>query len=157
MSSELQAIQTVLGILMIIVGWRAVDELTRHRDTKNKRREISTSFLIDAYRRLESSSYRLHTNDTLNNIESAVSDILLFGSSELITLASQYVEALKSDVHAPPLQLLLQLRKELRQELELPDAGADGQSLRFHHDAIFENPIYPPLPSSADPTQPPIL
>lgn len=67
----------VVAVLIALAGWLIGHIFTSARELKNKRREIRTQYLLEAYRRLESSSNLTNPEKAWKNIESAIADIKL--------------------------------------------------------------------------------
>lgn len=84
----------VVSILLAAVGWYVVNKQNAERDRRNKLRDITTQYLIDAYRNLSDASMRPPQRDSIyfRKIESAISDIQLFGSQDQINLAYAMME-----------------------------------------------------------------
>ncbi|GMU46076.1 MAG: hypothetical protein AMXMBFR26_08580 [Porticoccaceae bacterium] len=120
--------------MVAIVGWFVAHRLAAARDRANKRREHRLSFLIDAYRRLEFASHRESKNpEIVKALESALADIQLMGSPELVALIPGYLEALNANpAAAHPGPLLELLRKDLRQELGLDELSGGGLIVRIN-------------------------
>lgn len=105
-----------------VAGWFVVHRRTVARDLANKRRELRLTFLIEAYRKLESGASRepLDMTDYVKGFESAIADIQLFGTGEQVRMAkllAQNIASRRSDASTGP--LLLSLRDELREQLNL--------------------------------------
>lgn len=112
----------LLGPLLVttaiaICGWFIVHRLNSRRDRANKQREQRISFLIDAYRRLESCAHR--ENSDARSIESAVADIQLFGSPRQVELVQAFVAEFAAQRSASMDEVLRELRRDLRTELEI--------------------------------------
>lgn len=121
---------------LTILGWFAAHRLAAARDRANKRREMRTSFLLDAYRRLEFASHRPTTPEVAHALESALGDIQLMGSPTLAALVPPYIAALNNDPNSSPGPLLVVLRDELRHELDLPPLPPDGFIARISREHI---------------------
>ena len=46
-------IKLLVTVIVAVVGWIIAHYFTSRRDLSNKRREIQTSYLIDAYRKID--------------------------------------------------------------------------------------------------------
>lgn len=110
----------VLAAIIAVLGWFVGYSLNARRDQKTKRQELRIQHLIAAYRRLESATKPGATENVLD-IESALSDIRLFGSGRQIELLKQVVETPGVESAYPYEQLLTLLRHELRQELGMEE------------------------------------
>jgi hypothetical protein len=109
-----------------IVGWIAAHRLAAARDHRSKRREVRLGFLLAAYRNLEAGASRgpLHENKFADGFESAIADIQLLGTSGQARMAKELVRAIATGAqNATAGPLLLSLRDELRQELDLETLG----------------------------------
>ena len=76
------------------------------------------NYLINAWRSLESASNR-ENNDFLENFETSIADIQLFGTKKQIELAQKFAVELSENKSANNLDLLIDLRNDLRKELQL--------------------------------------
>src|SRR5688572_22140427 len=85
-------IPALITASVAITGWIVAHWFTVRRDRAAKRRELRTSYLIEAYRRLERV---VHRDQTLpgseDDLESAIADIHLFGSAQQVALAQAFV------------------------------------------------------------------
>jgi hypothetical protein len=101
------------------------------RDRRNKRREQQIDFLIQAYRRLEFVSNRPSSPVEMQQVESAMADIQLFGSTEQIRLVHSFIHEFAEKRTASLDNLLEILRNNLRAELELEKAPVTLVYLRW--------------------------
>ncbi len=109
-----------------ILGWFAAHQLTAARDRANKRRDLRVQYLLDAYRKLEAASNReCKTEADARQLESAVADIYLFGTSFQVSKVKEFVETFAQTGGASTDSLLADLRRDLRRELRM-EAVADG-------------------------------
>lgn len=118
--------------LFTVAGWDISNYYRSMRDREAKKREIITQHLIKSYIRIAESTARdfdQHPEKFLR-LEFAIRDILLFGTTEQITLALEIAESIRSQFDdskkSQPTSmdnLLLNLRYALRVEL-----GLDGDS-----------------------------
>jgi len=120
------------AITAIAVYYLSARDLKR-QDREAKRREIRLQFLIEAYRQIEYSSNRprKEMTEALNTIECAISDIQLFGTRRQVTLAQEVVTkaACGEDMFFD--DLLDELRRDLRSELEIEALPEGRRILRF--------------------------
>jgi len=112
-------IEMLVTASIVIIGWLVAHLLTQHRERVGKRQDKRTEYLINAYRKLESSANRDATRETANNIESAIADIQLFGNEKQINFANEFSKSLTGKGPASLDNLLIQLREDLRKELKL--------------------------------------
>ena len=104
-----------------IFGWLVGHALNARRDRQNKRREIRVQYLIEAYRRLENSTYRdsIYGTEFGKGLESAIADIQLFGTEDQAQMAKKLAEDIAGQENASVGSLLMSLRDTLRCELNL--------------------------------------
>ena len=76
--------------LIGVGGWLAAHRFASARDRENKKRDMRTSYLIDAYRRLESAGTKPLCAESAKALESAVADIQLLGTIEQVHLAKDF-------------------------------------------------------------------
>ena len=110
-----------IGAIVAILIWYLSSRDLAKKEKENKRREIRLNYLIDAYQRLESASNRpFDPKSTYSrNIESAISDIQLFGSRKQSDLAQEFSKTYADAHDASVDDLLNELRNDLRKELDL--------------------------------------
>ena len=109
---------SIIGVLIIVIGWFVGYFLSKRHDAINKRKEMRINYLINAWRSLESASNR-ENNDFLENFETSIADIQLFGTKKQIELAQKFAVELSENKSANNLDLLIDLRNDLRKELQL--------------------------------------
>lgn len=97
-------------------GWLG-HYLSARRDLANERRRLRVSYLLEAYRRLESRSNG--PDQDWRAIESAVADIQLLGSPTQVELARTFADEMVEQGSAKLDSLLYDLRASLRAELDL--------------------------------------
>jgi hypothetical protein len=121
----------VVASLIIVIGWGVVHYLAEQRDVKNKKREIITGYLIEAYRNIEDGCGRgpQLTEDRKRKMEKAIADIQLFGSKDRVEVTKRFTETMNKDSYADPRDLLIDLRNELRKELELETASSSPEDI----------------------------
>lgn len=114
---------------LAILGWLVLHLLAAGRDLNNKRREMRLNVLIGAYRALEFAANRPYDAKTAPAAEQAFADVLLLGTAKQVEMTHNIMRefAEKQAVDWKP--LLLDLRKDLRAELNLDVVGDD----RFGH------------------------
>lgn len=119
---------TVITVLLAFFAYWS----TLKRDRLSKKRDLRTQYLIEAYRRLESAgNCSDQTPEVARSLESAVADIQLFGSREQVTLSRAFALEFSANGHASLDALLESLRTDLRNELDLGDAGSQITYLRI--------------------------
>jgi hypothetical protein len=116
-----QVITILTSTLLALLGWIIGYVATVRRDRLSKRRDLRTSYLLDAYRRLEGAGNRREpSREDEKALESAVADIQLLGSPEQVHLARQFALEFAGSGKASLDPLLESLRLDLRKELVLP-------------------------------------
>jgi hypothetical protein len=112
-------LQLIVYFILTIVGWGVVHWLAARRDLSNERRKLRVDYLIDAYRRLEGTSDRDMTESHHSQLESAIADIQLFGFPAQVKMARDLGETIAKNGTAPYDELLGELRRSLRKELQI--------------------------------------
>lgn len=97
-------------------GWLG-HYLSSRRDLTNERRRLRVSYLLEAYRRLETRSN--NADQDWKAIESAIADIQLLGSPTQVELARMFAVEMAEQGSATLDSLLYDLRASLRAELDL--------------------------------------
>lgn len=119
-----------------IVGYFVAHRLSAARDRANKRRELRTQYLIDAFRALvDLNAYNKVSErpaEVARAAERALSVIQLFGSERQIQL---YLEKDRLD------DLINDLQNELRQILGLKRSDKTVRWRRFEHEAWSHAPV----------------
>ena len=116
---------SIVGAVLLVLSWFLTSWLTSRRESQNKAAEIRLQYLIDAYGKLAHSSSRNMTDQDAFNFETAIEKIQLLGSPKEIELVHQLREEWQKPqpdgrprASADP--LLFELRRRLRDELDLP-------------------------------------
>jgi hypothetical protein len=91
---------------------------TSHRDRMNKLREQRIDYLVDVYRAFSKASQHPRLYEIGRELEQAVADIQLFGTSKQVELVQQFATQLGTEQVADMDALLLELRDSLRRELK---------------------------------------
>lgn len=107
---------------IVVVGWFAVNRLNSKRERANKRRDIRTQCLIDAYRRIARNGNRPPSREQFSEIELALAEWQLFGTADQIDLTREAIERLVKRKEAQADALLGAIRDDLRAELGLEPA-----------------------------------
>ena len=130
----------LVTVLIALVGWSYTGYLSSERDRINKQREVTTQYLIEAYRQIEIVCARDNKEDIsiamIQGLESAIADIQLFGSVKQIELARRVVKEIENASYSDPRYLLIELRTSLRSELELEALSTDSSDIM--HFRIWE-------------------
>ena len=121
--------------VIAVAGWWVAHSSATKRDQANKRRDLRIQYLIDAYRKLESVSNRDENSpEWAQKLESAIADIQLFGAAGQVALAKKFVTDMADKRHASGDDLLNDLRRDLREELNLESVPSDVKFLRIKVD-----------------------
>ncbi len=123
--------QLLATIAVATLGWWAVHYLTARRDLANERRKLRVSYLLEAYRRLESASNREDMGPHRSSFETAIADIQLLGSVHQVALARKIGLDMSNHKTAQLDPLILDLRQSLRAELELEPVSEPISYFRF--------------------------
>jgi hypothetical protein len=125
-----EILKILVPVAVAIFGWIVAHWFSMGRDRKNKKRDLQTKFLIDAYQKLEKAAHAV-SKDHEKDFESAIADIQLFGSKQQIELATSLARELASKRHSEMNELLSALRNDLRTELGLARVDNQIVHLRF--------------------------
>jgi len=118
--------------LVGVAGWYFAHLLTARRELASRRREARLKSLEAAFMRLATSSNREHlTVESIDKLETFVSEIQLYGTPHQITLMSELVEAFKRGGHVSFDALLADLRDSIRSQLELEPVAGQVWWFRF--------------------------
>jgi len=110
----------LIAAAIAVLGWYMAYRFNTARDRINKRHDMITEYLLEAYRRLEMAANREDkTEEQAIAFESAIADIQLLGSSAHISTTVQYLKAHAANGGATIDQVLCLLRNDLRKELGL--------------------------------------
>ena len=109
----------VITTIIAIAGLFLNNHFSSKRDFNNKLRDIRLNYLVDAYRKLSDSSQRIPNYDYYSKMESAISDIQLFGTKSQIDKAIDFMNEYKNEGIGDLDPLLNDLRNDLREDLKL--------------------------------------
>ena len=120
--------------IVAVAGWIVGHRLNAERDLQNKRIELRIKYLLEAYRKLESSVETDISRENLNVLESAISDIQLLGTpkqvDKLLSWSGQFSEkGIHKDINLQ--DLLEDLRSNLRKELGLTKIDTEIRHIKF--------------------------
>jgi len=126
-----------ITVAIALGGWLVTQAQARHATRRNMR----INYLLDAYRRLDRASNRPLTASTAQDIEAAVSDMMLLGTSTQAKLADQFARTFSADGAAEAMPLLMDLRDSLRREAGLEQLPPTYSSLRItvHGDSVADH------------------
>lgn len=126
------AVGLIVTALIAVTGWLVAQTQARRATRRNMR----INYLLDAYRRLDRAGNRPLAAATGQELEAAISDIMLLGSPSQAQLAAQFVQRFTAQGAAESQPLLQDLRASLRRELLLePLPPSTYISLRISADA----------------------
>ena len=111
-------IPLLITAIVTIAGWYIVHLFATKRDRKNKQKELRINYLIEAWRKLEYASNRKDVN-AVEYVEKPIADIQLFGTKKQIELAIKIANELATTRGTNLIELLTELRQDLRRELNL--------------------------------------
>jgi hypothetical protein len=120
--------QLIVTFIVAALGWWVGHFLSAHRDLVNERRKLRVKYVLEAYRKLEPAANPIDAKSKWEQIESAIADIQLLGSPSQVKMASSFAKSIAGDGSASVDELLLDLRRSLREELQLE---ADDQKLVY--------------------------
>jgi len=115
----------IISALVIALGWIVAYKLGSQKDLKNKKRDIRTQFLIEAYNKIASSSNRNTDDNEKKLFEGAIEQIQFLGTKEQIKLLNEGIETMNFT------PLLEELRKEIRSELGIESISTNIKHFRF--------------------------
>jgi hypothetical protein len=116
--------------LVTIIGWYILHQLSKKRDSKNKKQELRISYLIEAWKKLEYAANR-KIFDKIEFIEKPIADIQLFGNKKQIELAQKIADEIATSGQCTLNELLIELRGDLREELNMEKVPNKIRHLRF--------------------------
>ena len=115
---------TVVGLSLVVVGWFAVDHLTRERDVINERRKQEMIYLVDAYRDIAAAACREElSRKEQRRFEDAYIVIQLLGSPGQIEILRMIRT---QDSQSEWMPVLRALRDDIRKELDMPSVEEEG-------------------------------
>lgn len=118
-----------LAAIVAVVGWLIAHRLHVARDRANKRRDLITAYLLEAYRRMEAASNREEkSEDQAVAFESAIADIQLLGTAGEVEAISNWLNSHRENSID---QVLKHLRDNLRRELGLAQLHSSPRFFRF--------------------------
>ena len=127
-------IKILISICIAVIGWIVAHYFTSRRDTANKRRELRTKYLIEAYEVLTCQvSNRPISKENVRLLEDVVAKVQLVGTDYQIQLVKKLCDHCcnKGTKGFPLDELTNALRKDLRMSLGLPDVTTDVYWLRY--------------------------
>src|SRR5438309_10729719 len=76
--------QLLVTFAVVVLGWWVGHELSARRDLANDRRKLRVTYLLEAYRKLEVASNRDDPKSNRTQLEVAIADVHLLGSSKQV-------------------------------------------------------------------------
>jgi hypothetical protein len=123
--------QLFVTFVVAALGWWSAHALSARRDLANERRKLRVSYLIEAYRRLESGANSSDPKTKQSQLESAIADIQLLGSPSQVNMARHFAKSISENGESSLDELLYDLRNSLRTELQLECVDEKIVFLRF--------------------------
>ena len=111
--------QLLMALVVAALGAYTAHYFSARRDLANERRKLRVSYLLEAYRQLESAANQEDNASNKSRLESAIADIQLLGSPRQVSLARQFAYDMSKEKTAPLDELIDDLRHSLREEMEL--------------------------------------
>lgn len=124
-----------------ILGWLVAHQFNAWRDRENKRRDQRIQYLVEAFRRLGKANHHPRLHEIADELQSAITDIQLFGTEEQIRKVIAFAKTLTENGAAPMDDLLFSLREDLRKELKLPPTKEHIWCLRIEPRPQPENKL----------------
>lgn len=116
---KIDLITVLIPTIIAIAGWFVVNRHAMNRDRLNKKMDLQVKYLIEAYRLIEKSANRPKEFNNDLELESAIADIQLFGTARQVQLAQQFALDIANKSMASTDELIKDLRKDLRNKLNL--------------------------------------
>lgn len=128
----------IVPAIVIIMGWFFVHWLNARRDLAIRKREARLKALEAAYMRLAIRSNRPSlTEKSMDDIETFVSELQLYGTPRQIQLMTEIVEGFKKPNNTVSYDAILaDLRDKIREELNLEPISGAVWWLRFDRGEI---------------------
>ena len=127
--------ELLIGSLVVVLGWFIFHYFSQKRDSKNKRKQVVLDFLIASYRTLtiDISDRSLDNQETQYKFETLLADIQLFGSLTQVELARTIAIEMRNKNIANLDMLIIDLRENLRKELNLEKVRGYTEYMRFRN------------------------
>ena len=130
---DISYFKILFTVCITMLGWVVTHRFNSNRDHENRKREVRINYLTEAYFLLEDICGR-HGKDfieRLPKLEKAVAKIQLFGTYKQRTMAEKLAFSVADMKNTSIDPLIQNLRKMLRDELDLPDANEILTHLRY--------------------------
>lgn len=122
------SIDTIVAIATAILGWTIGYITSLNVNSRNRKKELITRYLIEAYTLLTSEANR---GKLTSAIEEAITRVQLFGTKKQILLAKDISYQLANENIAGLDALIFDLRDHLRKELNLDQVSLPITYLRI--------------------------
>lgn len=140
---------------VVVAGWFLVHWLNGRRDLAIRKREARLKALEAAYMRLATSSNRPFTDKSMDDMETFVSELQLYGTPRQIQLMTEIVEGFKKPNNTVSYDAILaDLRDTIRKELNLEPVSGAVWWLRLGRGAsekTAKKPLNPDPPNDGAP------
>jgi hypothetical protein len=107
-------------VVVAVGSWFVGSYYNAARDRASKQREIRLQYQIETYRRLALAAQRKPEPKYFRDMESAAADIQLFGTESQIQKLNTFLDEWSARNKGSLDNLLIDLRNDLRKELDLP-------------------------------------
>lgn len=135
---------------IVVAGWFFVHWLNAKRDLASRKREARLKALEAAYMRVATSSNRPLTEKLIDDLETFVSELQLYGTPRQIHLMTEIVEGFKKPNNTISYDAILaDLRDTVRKELNLEPVQGPVWWLRLNRE--LPEWANPPLNTDAPP------
>jgi hypothetical protein len=133
---DLDIVKVGISVIIAVLGWIVGHYFNSKRDVAANRKKLMTGYLIEAYRKLNSFASVLAcgakaTATLVEDINSVVSDIQLFGTKKQIQLVKEISECIV-EIHGVPGKKLDDLLNDLRDSLR-SELGLEATDLPIAH------------------------
>jgi hypothetical protein len=126
----------ILAAVVVMIGWFITNKFSIERENSNRRAEMRTAYIVDAYERLALAANRPEiTPEFSRMLELAVSKIQLLGDNTEISAVNHFLDTWGTPQpdgrprgELDP--LLFSLRASLRSELSLPKVDGPVRWIR---------------------------
>lgn len=129
---DLEYIKILSTVILAIVGWGVSNRLNLKHSRDDKRRELVTNHLIQAYRILtQEIGRRESSKSSMTKLENLLSEIQLFGSPTQVEIARNIASETANKGVSEIDPLIENMRDSLRLELGLDKIDGNTIWLRF--------------------------
>ena len=142
--------------VVVVAGWFFVHWLDARRDLASRKREARLKALEAAYMRVATSSNRPLTEKSMDDLETFVFELQLYGTPRQIQLMTEIVEGFKKPNNIVSYDtILVDLRDRIRKELNLEPVLGPVWWLRLNREPkeSANSPPNPDAPTSGAPAK----